>query len=48
MKKVLVCGWKGYIGFALTQRLLNQGFEVIGIDNNKGKNLLKSLVLFQQ
>ncbi len=42
-KKVFVCGWKGYIGFALTQRLLNQGFEVIGIDNNKREESVEEL-----
>ena len=33
MKTVLVAGCDGYIGNALTQRLLNYGYEVIGIDS---------------
>jgi nucleoside-diphosphate-sugar epimerase len=32
-KTVLVTGSFGYIGNALTQRLLNEGYNVIGIDN---------------
>lgn len=31
--KVLVCGFDGYIGFALTQHLLEKGYQVYGIDN---------------
>jgi len=33
MKTVLVAGCDGYIGNALTQRLLKEGYRVIGIDN---------------
>jgi len=33
MKTVLVTGWDGYIGNALTLRLLNEGYKVLGIDN---------------
>lgn len=33
MKTVLLCGCDGYIGNALTQRLLKYGYEVIGVDN---------------
>jgi UDP-sulfoquinovose synthase len=33
MKTVLVAGCDGYIGNALTQRLLKEGYEVIGVDN---------------
>lgn len=33
MKKVLVTGSAGFIGFHLTKTLLSSGFEVIGIDN---------------
>ena len=33
-KKIILCGWKGYIGYALTQRLINSGYSIIGIDNN--------------
>ena len=33
MKTVLVCGADGYIGNALTQRLLKEGYEVVGVDN---------------
>ena len=33
MGKILVTGSIGFIGFHLTQRLLNDGFSVIGIDN---------------
>ena len=33
MKTVLVAGCDGYIGNALTQRLLKEGYEVVGVDN---------------
>ncbi|MDJ0601862.1 MAG: SDR family NAD(P)-dependent oxidoreductase, partial [Crocosphaera sp.] len=33
MIKILVTGTAGFIGFHLSQRLLNQGYQVIGIDN---------------
>ena len=33
MRKVLVTGTAGFIGFHLTQSLLKHGFSVIGIDN---------------
>lgn len=33
MKKVLVTGAAGFIGFHLSNRLLKEGFKVIGIDN---------------
>lgn len=32
MKKVVVTGALGFIGFSLTQQLLEKGFEVVGID----------------
>ncbi|PKL51620.1 MAG: capsular biosynthesis protein CpsI [Nitrospira bacterium HGW-Nitrospira-1] len=33
MKKILVTGAAGFIGFALSKRLLQQGDEVVGLDN---------------
>lgn len=33
MKKVLVTGAAGFIGFHLSQKLINQGNQVIGVDN---------------
>ncbi len=33
MKRVLVTGCAGFIGFHVTRRLLQQGYEVVGIDN---------------
>ena len=33
MNKILITGVAGFIGFHLAQRLLNIGFEVLGIDN---------------
>lgn len=34
MKKVLVTGASGFIGFHLSKKLCNSDFEIIGIDNN--------------
>jgi UDP-glucuronate 4-epimerase len=33
MKKVLVTGAAGFIGFHLCKRLIDEGFEVVGLDN---------------
>jgi len=33
MKKILITGTAGFIGFHLTNKLLEQGLEVVGIDN---------------
>ena len=33
MKKVLVTGCAGFIGFHLTNKLLEKNFKVFGIDN---------------
>lgn len=33
MKKILITGAAGFIGFHLSKRLLNLGYEVIGLDN---------------
>ena len=33
MKKVLVTGAIGFIGYHLTERLLKEGYTVVGIDN---------------
>ena len=32
-RKILVTGVAGFIGFALSKRLLEQGYEVVGLDN---------------
>lgn len=39
MKKVVVTGALGFIGFSLCNRLLEKGFEVIGIDGMIDKNM---------
>jgi UDP-sulfoquinovose synthase len=37
---ILVCGYDGYIGNALVQRLLNRGYKVIGLDDmSRRKNV---------
>ncbi|MEN6318307.1 MAG: NAD-dependent epimerase [Syntrophaceae bacterium] len=33
MKKILVTGVAGFIGFHLSKRLLNEGYSILGIDN---------------
>ena len=33
MKKVLITGTAGFIGFHLTRKMLDSGFQVVGIDN---------------
>ena len=33
MKKILVTGSAGFIGFHLIQELINQNYNVVGIDN---------------
>jgi len=33
MQKVLVTGTAGFIGFHTAIRLLNEGYEVVGLDN---------------
>lgn len=35
MSRILVTGWKGFIGSHLTEKLLELGHEVIGIDNGQ-------------
>ena len=32
--KILITGNNGYIGTVLTEILYNQGFDVVGLDNN--------------
>ena len=46
MKNVLVCGWDGYIGYALTLRLLERGYSVVGIDNFSRRKYVKSMGSF--
>ena len=33
MKKILITGGAGFIGYFLSEKLLALGFEVVGIDN---------------
>ena len=33
MKKILITGAAGFIGFHLSQKLLKEGHEIYGIDN---------------
>ena len=33
MKKILITGSAGFIGFHIAQLLLNEGNEIIGVDN---------------
>ena len=33
MKRVLITGSAGFIGFHLAKALLNKGFDVVGVDN---------------
>ena len=33
MDKILVTGSSGFIGFHLAKKMLNEGYEVFGIDN---------------
>lgn len=42
-KKILVCGWDGYIGTALTQELLKEGYSVVGIDNQQRRKAVNEL-----
>lgn len=41
-KRVLLLGWDGYIGNALTQRLLKEGYHVLGIDDESKRSLVKN------
>lgn len=43
MKRVLIIGSDGYIGYALTNHLLEKGFSVEGIDNFSRRHLADSL-----
>jgi UDP-sulfoquinovose synthase len=43
-KTVLLLGCDGYIGNALTQRLLNKGFKVVGVDNFLRRFWVKDLM----
>lgn len=40
---ILITGCNGYIGNAITQRMLNKGYNVIGIDNDHKLKWLKEL-----
>ena len=33
MNKILITGTAGFIGYHLTEKLLEQGYQVIGLDN---------------
>ena len=33
MKKILITGVAGFIGYSLAEKLLNKGFKVYGVDN---------------
>src|SRR5690606_33649499 len=41
MKKILVTGAAGFIGFHLSKVLLEQGYEVVGLDNINDYNDVK-------
>lgn len=43
MKKVLVLGSDGYIGYPLTLHLTNKGYEVIGLDNYSRRERVKAI-----
>jgi nucleoside-diphosphate-sugar epimerase len=45
-KTVLVCGWDGYLGYALTLRLLTRGYKVIGIDDFSRRENVKLMDSF--
>jgi UDP-sulfoquinovose synthase len=45
-KNVLVCGWDGYIGYALTLRLLERGYSVNGIDNFSRRKYVEEMGSF--
>lgn len=52
MRKVLVTGSSGFIGFHLCQRLLADGFSVLGLDNlssyyDVGLKLRRQSILLQ-
>lgn len=46
MKTIVVLGNDGYIGHALTLRLLNQGYKVIGIDNTLRRHAVEAMYSF--
>jgi nucleoside-diphosphate-sugar epimerase len=46
MKNVLICGSDGYIGTALTLRLLQKGYKVIGIDDFRRRKAVKEMGSF--